>query len=433
MEIRRLFSRVRWRRRYAVSCHCFFYFGGAFVSGFSPARQEWIVPKLKLTLVIAANQRRFSTTAALGVPDAVSWERTAEERQMTKDALTICQAAIKAVDPVQAIQRNLVHQHDAIFQIQEKIINLQDFDAIIIVAFGKASSAMATAVLDQLQLATTTTTIPNITGLVIVKDNHATIDEQVKLEKANIRVRQASHPISDQRSVDASNELLALVEQHTGGTALVVACISGGGSALFCAPHPPLTLADLQDTNTCLLQSGMTIQQINVVRKRLDRGKGGRLAQAAKGSSVIVSMILSDIVGDPLDLIASGPTVPDSSTWEDAWQLLDQFYLQKQLPEAVVTFLKNGLNGKIKDSPKQDSPVFQNCFHYLVGNNAAAVTAAAKEAASLGYNPVVLGTQVVGEASQVAKVYVAMAQHLQNDAFDNYAVAKLPAALIAGG
>jgi glycerate 2-kinase len=219
----------------------------------------------------------------------------------------------------------------------------------------------------------------------------------------------------------------------------VVACISGGGSALFCAPHPSLSLADLQATSTALLQSGWSIQDMNVVRKRLEQGKGGRLAQAAFPGHVM-SLILSDVLGDPLDLIASGPTVPDTSTWQDAMRLVQQGLPENALPDAVYQLLQDGVENKIPDSPSADDAGFSKCTNCLVGNNAVAVTAAAKKAQELGYHPVVLGTQLEGEASQVARVYIGLAQHLQQQATDTrtgdnnmYAMAKLPAALIAGG
>ena len=221
-----------------------------------------------------------------------------------------------------------------------------------------------------------------------------------------------------------------MVREEASERTLVLCCISGGGSALFCSPKPPLTLHDLISTNGALLASGMTIQQMNIIRKRLEMGKGGRLAAAAYPSTV-VTLVLSDIVGDPLDLIASGPTVPDTSTWKDARDLVQRsISLQSTLPSAVLQLLQEGL--------QEDSlplKVFQKSETVLVGNNELAVMAAAEEAQRLGYHPVVLTTRMEGEARHVAGVYAAMAHHLacQHERDLPYSMANLPAAIIGGG
>lgn len=212
----------------------------------------------------------------------------------------------------------------------------------------------------------------------------------------------------------------------------MVCCISGGGSALWCAPKPPLTLEDLQQTNQALLESGLSIQSIIVIRKRLEITKGGRLTAAAFPSTV-VTLILSDNLGDPFDLIASGPTVTDASTWSDAITLLQQHAsLQTSLPSAVLRLLQE--SGGDDDVIKQD--VFDKCNNVLVRNNELAVTAAADEAQRLGCHPVVLGSCIEGEARHVANVYTAMALQLslQRDRHVvPYAMTSLPAAIIAGG
>ena len=399
---------------------------------------------------------------------------------MTRDCHEIYRAAIQAVDPVFAVKKHvrpIPYDPDAIkkpIQLviggeeetsQQRVYNLSDYDNVVIVAFGKASSAMATAVLEQLLECVSLcheddaaaaadenhNKIIDISGLVIVKDGHATPEQVQRLNQHNITVREASHPVPDQRSVDASNELLQLVRERCSSSkhssernALVLACISGGGSALFCAPHPSLTLNDLQATNTALLQSGLTIQEMNVIRKRLELGKGGRLAAAAYPRGHVVSLILSDVLGDPLDLIASGPTVPDTSTWKDAWGLIQSMKKQQKqqhrpfsLPSPVMRLLEQGEAGQLEDSPSRDHPVFANAFHCLVGNNALAVTAAAQMARSLQYHPIILGTHIEGESKDVAKVLVGMAQYLgrTNSAVtnNNFAMAQLPAALLMGG
>jgi len=223
---------------------------------------------------------------------------------------------------------------------------------------------------------------------------------------------------------------------------LVICCISGGGSALFCLPQDPLSMDDLKKTNQVLLGSGMSIQDMNVIRKRLESGKGGRLAAAAYPSTVI-SLILSDVLGDPLDLIASGPTVPDTSTFGDAYQLVQKNNLEYKLPAKVVQLLKDGMAGSVPDAPSKDHPIFSEgkSETVIVGNNELAVQAAAQAAHVRGYSTRVIGCRVDGEAKEVANMYAAMAQHLalqrnqsnRNTIDDPYALAKLPLALIAGG
>ena len=286
-------------------------------------------------------------------------------------------------------------------------------------------------------------------GIAVVKDDHATEEEATLLPaKYGITVREASHPVPDSRSVDAAGEILERVGA-AGGRTLVVCCISGGGSALFCAPRPPLTLDDIAETNRCLLASGMSIDSMNVIRKRLELGKGGRLAAAAYPATV-VALVLSDIVGDPLDLIASGPTVPDPSSWDDAIELVTKFGLGRggeyELPSAVLDVLDSGVKGELEDTPGDEHPAFSTkrpsddssmlTETILVGNNELAVTSAAMEAERIGYNAIVLGCTVEGEAKDVAGVYTSLAEQLSKQRTSpdqTFALAKLPAALIAGG
>ena len=393
-----------------------------------------------------------------------STEMTSNERQMNEDALKMVNAAIQAVDPNVAVRDRLVVEYNDNNEpkqivakadrdgARELVYELSDYDNIRIISFGKASASMALAAADVLSNSLPQQT--KIDGLVIIKDDHAT-DEEIKTlnEKHNILVHAASHPVPDARSVIAANEIIKLVTSSSSRT-LIIACISGGGSALFCSPREGLTLEDLMLTNSRLLECGMPIEEMNVIRKRLENGKGGRLAALAYPSTVL-TLVLSDIIGDPLDLIASGPTVPDSSDWDSALTLVEEYDLDyggaHELPQAVLDLLKMGKNYKLDDTPKSSHPAFSQMNSrssrkdsklfsetILVGNNYAAVIAAADEAKILGYNPVILGTRVEGEARHVAGTYVSMAEMLarqRNVSTNNikYPIAALPAALIAGG
>jgi glycerate-2-kinase len=361
-------------------------------------------------------------------------------------------AAVQAVNPYIAVRNrlrlqnrgspHLVVQRDG----AELSYNLSNFDIVKIFAFGKASAAMALAAAEITQDATLSSIA--LGGIVIIKDDHATSDEIQKLQNYNIAVRSASHPIPDIRSVHAADELLSSASLSDSRTLLIV-CISGGGSSLFCSPREPLSLQDLIDTNSSLLRSGMPIDKMNIVRKRLENGKGGRLAAIAYPATVL-TLILSDIIGDPLDLIASGPTVADGSDWKDAVQIVREYGLDEggdhELPVEVLKLLQMGKEGLVEDTPKEDNPAFSRkdatstsfSENVLVGNNHAAVMAAADEANQLGYHPIVLGTRIEGEASCIAGVHVAMAEMLSqqrgNNSNSRYPMAKdLPVALIAGG
>ena len=369
------------------------------------------------------------------------------------------QAAVQAVNPETAIRRHVRVEYNELIVVNnpsneqqraattktEKgqscpnsnhyLYNLDQYDRIVIIAFGKASSSMAATLAQLLD-----SVADKVSGICITKDGHATAAERKILQRYNVRLYEAAHPVPDERSVQASQHVLQYLQHTASEKTLVLTCISGGGSALCCAPTPPLTLQDLQSTNQALLSAGWSIDQMNILRKRLDGVKGGRLAAAA-GESTVVSFILSDVVGDPLDLIASGPTVPDTSTWETAWALVQQQQSANEgsggasaalvLPEAVQQLLQDGVDGKIPDSPPPTHPAFAKAKHVLVGNTAQAVHSAAATAQALGYHPVVLATQLQGEAKELANIFVAMAQQLQQETLP-FGM-KLPAAILTGG
>lgn len=430
--------------------------------------------------------RLFTSSAATATP---------EEQSMTEDCRRIFDAAVAAVDPRTAVRKHfqldtanqrmaVLHvgqpqpNDDVVVQQQQqqtspptlptnqlgRSYNLHSYERIVVVAFGKASAAMATTVLDCLLEAAASDGDDragqniNIAGVVIVKDGHVTKAQEAYLTGHNIAVRQASHPVPDERNVRASFELLTLVKETCAPPhhpTLVVACLSGGGSALFCTPVAGLSLPDLRATHTALLQTGWDIRAVNTVRKILERGKGGGLAVAATGKGAdVVSLILSDVIGDPLDLIASGPTVlPADPTEtrnaiEQAWKLVThQLPEHIQFPAAVMKILNEEYeiscserNVGSGDSDRGDAMssiiTSDRCFNCLVGNNAMAIQAAATRAAELGYHPVILGTQLQGEATTVAQVLVGLAQHVQQGSTEyNLSGGKnnFPIALVAGG
>ncbi len=309
--------------------------------------------------------------------------------------MQIFQAGLQAVDPMEAIVQHIALEGH-ILQIGDKYFDLREHDRILVVGAGKAVAPMAKAVEDLLgdRIAY---------GVVVVKDQHG-----LPLEK--IQIREASHPVPDERGVQGTEEILSLVER-AGKRDLIICLISGGGSALLIAPVKGISLADKQNTTKLLLACGATIHEFNTVRKHLSRAKGGRLAQLAFPAT-LATLILSDVVGDDLDVIASGPTVPDSSTFQDAEKILKNYGVWNQLAPSVRNHLQKGSSGRIEDTPKSDHAAFKQCTQVLVGTNLQALQAAGKKAEKLGYHSLILSSKVEGEAREVAKFHTAIAKEV---------------------
>jgi hydroxypyruvate reductase len=332
--------------------------------------------------------------------------------KMRAHALQIFQAALQAVDPVEAIVRHVKLSND-VFMIGDSTYELKSYDRIFVVGAGKAVAPMAKAIEDILQ-----DRISN--GVIVVKDGHG-------LPLKRVQVLEASHPVPDERGVHGTEEILGLVEK-AGDRDLVICLISGGGSALLIAPVEEISLADKQAATKLLLASGASIHEFNTVRKHLSRAKGGRLAQLAYPAT-ITSLILSDVVGDDLDVIASGPTVPDPSTFLDAEQILRGYGIWDQLAPSVQRHIEKGKTGEIADTPKAGDAAFQRCSQVLVGTNLQALKAAGKKAEQLGYQPLILSSKVQGEAREVAKFYTAIAKEILESGHP----LKPPACVLAGG
>jgi glycerate 2-kinase len=332
--------------------------------------------------------------------------------KLRKHARQIFQAGLQAVDPVEAIIRHVTLQDKALI-ISGRQFNLKDYDRILVVGAGKAVAPMAKAVEDLLGNRISD-------GVIVVKDEHG-------LPLKKIKICEASHPVPDERGVQGTEEILSLVET-AGKRDLIICLISGGGSALLIAPAGDISLEDKQNATRLLLACGATIHEFNTVRKHLSRAKGGRLAQMAYPATVS-SLILSDVVGDDLDVIASGPTVPDSSTFHDAEQILKGYGIWDQLTPSVRNHIEKGISGQIEDTPNSNDVVFQQCSQVLVGTNLQALKAAGQEARKLGYRPLILSSKVEGEAREVARFYTAIAREVLSS--EN--PLKPPACVLAGG
>jgi hydroxypyruvate reductase len=241
------------------------------------------------------------------------------------------------------------------------------------------------------------------------------------------RVLLAGHPLPDARGLRAAAEVEALVE-GLGPRDLLLVLLSGGASALLPAPSPGLALADKARVTSLLMRAGATIQELNAVRKHLSRLKGGGLARRAAPARV-VSLALSDVVGDDASTIASGPTVPDPTTFAEALAVLDRRGVRDGAPRAVVRHLQAGARGEVPETPKAGDPAFRRADYAVVGGNRRSVAAAARAARALGFRPEVLTTRLEGEAREAARVLVAILR----ERLDTARRAERPTCLLAGG
>lgn len=325
------------------------------------------------------------------------------------DVRAVLAAALDAVDPQPAVLR-LLQQDSAIAEA------LAASRRVLAVGAGKAAYPMALALEQALGSRLTG-------GLVVTKDGHIPSPDEL----TSTQIVEAGHPLPDRRGVQAASRMAHLLK-GAGPDDLIFCLISGGGSALLTAPAPGISLADLQQLTALLLHSGAPIQRINGLRKHLETLKGGGLARLAAPARVM-ALILSDVVGDPLDAIASGPTVPDPTTYADAWDTLDQFGLLASAPQAILAHLQRGRSGEVPETLKPGDSNFARVTNWLVGSNAQAAAAAAEKAISLGWNTTVLTSRQEGEARSVGAELARLAQLVVHEGKPM----PRPACLILGG
>jgi hydroxypyruvate reductase len=327
-------------------------------------------------------------------------------------ALQIFHSALQAGDVSTLLPKYLKRENSRL-TVGNLTVDRSAIKRLLVIGAGKASGAMAQLVEEIFGDAVSD-------GLVVVKDGY-------RSGSRIIRQVEAGHPIPDERGLKAAQEITTLVES-AGADDLVLCLLSGGGSALLPAPVTGITLADKQSVTRLLLTAGATINELNAVRKHLSRIKGGQLARAASPARV-VTLILSDVIGDPLDVIASGPTVPDDSTHADAWSVLDRFGLIEKIPHSVRSHLERGLRGTIPDTPKRNDPLFDRVTNLIIGNNQLVIDAALLAAQSLGFTAYLVTAELQGEAHEAAKNFTSMTKEIRQSGVP----ASTPACLIAGG
>jgi len=315
--------------------------------------------------------------------------------QLRGDARRIFDAGLTAANPFDAVNRHVIRKGYTL-DVAGKPYDLSSYRNVYVVGAGKACASMAAAVEEILgdQISD---------GAVIVKYGHSLPTRVVKLIEAG-------HPVPDQAGVGGAARVARFLEEATKDD-LVVFLVSGGGSALLPCPVDEITLEDKIRTTQILLDCGATIHEVNAVRKHISKVKGGKLTRLAYPATLI-SLILSDVVGDSLDVIASGPTVPDTSSFADCLHVVERYELREKIPPRVRVFLEAGARGEVEETPKAGDPIFQHVDNVIVGNNRMALEAARLRAEGLGYNTLALSSCMEGEAKVVAAAHVTIAKEI---------------------
>ena len=309
------------------------------------------------------------------------------DRDLRAYAHKLQQAALAAVEPAAGVRRH-VHREEDMLIVAGRGYDLRDYERVFVIGGGKAAAPMAATIADTLGELLND-------GTVVTKYGH-TISQS---PTSNLQILEAGHPVPDENSVRGAQAVVDLARRATERD-LVICLISGGSSALLTLPVPGLDLADLQALTHALLRSGATINEMNVVRKHCSRIKGGHLARVVAPAR-LVTLVLSDVVGDPLDVIGSGPTVPDPTTVADAQTILERYDIRTLSPSQ---------GGVLQETPKPGDPAFERVQYAIVGSNRLAAMAAVEQARQSGFNALLLSTYIEGEAREVAKVAAALAK-----------------------
>jgi len=329
--------------------------------------------------------------------------------ELRRQALNIFQAGVAAADPFQAVKRYLkTDGHHVEILLNDGCARVGRWSKIHLIAFGKAACAMAKAAQEI------------IPARLSADAGIAVTNYQNVSAIPNIDVIGAAHPLPDSSGLNAAKQIAERVSRAQKDE-LVLVLVSGGGSALIPYPVASVSLQEKSATTELLLSCGATINEINCVRKHLSRLKGGGLARLAQPADVH-ALILSDVLGDDLSVIASGPTVPDSTTYADAVTLLKSKGIWHSVPASVQSHLEQGRSGKIPETPKPDDAAFNNAMHTLIGSNAISVAAMLTTAQNQGYETRLYSGHLCGEAREEAEKLAVYAKRIGK-----------PLALLAGG
>ena len=318
-------------------------------------------------------------------------------RKVREIVLDAIEALLGEVEPKKVVKSQVQLTNETLI-VGEKSFDLSSFNNILIVGGGKASGFMAEALEEILG-----DRIKN--GLIVVPKGTS-----CKYKTKKTAIHEASHPIPDNSSVEGARKIVNLVS-HAQEDDLVICLISGGGSSLMTLPRTGILLENEQKVTDLLLKCGATINEINTVRKHISAFKGGQLAKAAYPATVL-GLLFSDVIGDSLDIIASGPTVPDSSSFEDANRILKRYDLLEKVPVSVKKVLSEGEKGLIEETPKKGDPIFKKVYNVVIGNNRLACQAAVKALKKSGLNAMFLSSFMEGEAREVGTALSALAKEV---------------------
>jgi glycerate-2-kinase len=315
------------------------------------------------------------------------------------NVLEIFKAGLDSVDPF-LLTRKSVHFIPPDLTFSSSIQNLSktfkpdNFSKINIIGFGKASALMA-ASLEKI--------LPNI-----IRNGHIIVKYGINATVTRIPCTNAGHPIPDIKGLKATRKITKILEKSTSQD-LIICLISGGGSSLFVQPVSEITLEQIKAMNAVLISCGADIHEINTLRKHVSAVKGGRLCEKAFPAAV-VTLILSDVIGDSLDTIASGPTTPDPTTFDNCLQVIDKYNIRVSIPGRIFDYLARGANGEFPETPKPGNPVFEKVTNLLIGNNGIAINVCKNTGLNYKYDTRVLSSSVQGSVDLTAKMYADLAR-----------------------
>ena len=310
------------------------------------------------------------------------------------NAIEIFLAGVESVKPDNLIHR-FVSLRDKILSFNNIAFDLRFVGNIFLIGAGKASALMAQS-------------LESILGSQIA-EGHIVTKYHQSLPLQFVTLTEAGHPVPDQNGVEGTQKILSILKK-TRPDDLIICLLSGGGSALLADIPENCTLDDVMSVNSVLLKSGANIQEMNCIRKHLSHVKGGMLAKAASPAS-LVSLILSDVIGDPLEVIASGPTAPDPSTFRDAMAILKKYDLENQIPPIIRQFLLDGLHGKHPETLKEEDEILDYTYNLVIGNNKQALASAKNRAESFGYETRIVTDKLEGDVENVSAEIFNLAIH----------------------
>jgi glycerate 2-kinase len=339
-------------------------------------------------------------------------------KKARKITLTLLEEAIRASDPRIAIRKHVRLSTDRkTLKVEGAEFKLKEASNLYVIGAGKASGAMAEEVEKLLGEQISEGCVSILRGT------------RTMFNTKFVELRESSHPLPGNDSVEATKRILTVVDKATPKD-IVLGLFSGGGSSLFSLPPPTVKLEDFQKVIQLLLKRGATINELNALRKHVSQVSGGGLANliASKGCTMIV-LVLSDVVGDPLDVVAGGPTAPDTTTFKEAIDVMKRHNLWSDAPESIKQHLQRGLHGKVPETPKPGARIFNNIYNFIIASNRQACYSAHKKARQMRLSSFVLSTMVEGEASEVGRVTAGIAKELAK--YDS--PIRKPAAMIIGG